>query len=66
MNSLAHQILEVLQSSSDGHATAFNVFNVLNRAGLAGKPPAGRHSDGSVLEFSETGWRSADSEKMIG
>jgi hypothetical protein len=22
-----------------------------------------RHSDGSVVEFSETGWRSADSEK---
>lgn len=35
MNSLAHQILEVLQSSSDGHATAFNVFNVLNRDGYS-------------------------------
>ena len=33
MNSLAQQILEVLQSSSDGHATALNVFNVLNRDG---------------------------------
>jgi hypothetical protein len=33
MNSVAHQILEVLQSSSDGHATALNVFNVLNRNG---------------------------------
>jgi hypothetical protein len=33
MNALGHQILQVLQSSSDGHATAFNVFNVLNRDG---------------------------------
>lgn len=33
MNSFGHRILEVLQASSDGHATAFNVFNVLNRDG---------------------------------
>jgi hypothetical protein len=30
---LEHRILEVLQASSDGHSTAFNVFNVLNRDG---------------------------------
>jgi hypothetical protein len=33
MNPLEHRILEVLQASSDGHSTAFNVFNVLNRYG---------------------------------
>jgi hypothetical protein len=33
MNPLEHRILEVLQASSDGHSTAFNVFNVLNRDG---------------------------------
>jgi hypothetical protein len=33
MKSLGHRILEVLQASSDGHATALNVFNVLNRDG---------------------------------
>ncbi|HXM01466.1 MAG TPA: hypothetical protein VN939_02625 [Chthoniobacterales bacterium] len=33
MNPLEHWILEVLQASSDGHSTAFNVFNVLNRDG---------------------------------
>ena len=33
MNPLEHRILEVLQASFDGHSTAFNVFNVLNRDG---------------------------------
>ena len=33
MNPLEHRILEVLRASSDGHSTAFNVFNVLNRDG---------------------------------
>ncbi|MBV8481450.1 MAG: hypothetical protein JO077_01130 [Verrucomicrobia bacterium] len=33
MNPLGHRILEILQASPDGHSTAFNVFNVLNRDG---------------------------------
>src|ERR1700758_2472970 len=33
MNSIEHRIVEVLQSSLDGHANALNVFNVLNRDG---------------------------------
>jgi hypothetical protein len=33
MNPLGHRILEVLQKSPDGHSTAFNIFNVLNRDG---------------------------------
>ena len=31
MNSIEHRIVEVLESSLDGHANALNVFNVLNR-----------------------------------
>src|ERR1700722_1124794 len=33
MNPLEHRIIEVLQTSSDGHSTALNVFNVLNTDG---------------------------------
>ena len=33
MNRLRQRIREVLQASCDGHSTAFNVFNVLNRDG---------------------------------
>jgi len=33
MNPLEGEILNVLQASPDGHSTAFNVFNVLNRDG---------------------------------
>ena len=35
MNPLGHRILEILQASPDGHSTAFNVFNVLNRDGYS-------------------------------
>jgi hypothetical protein len=34
MNPLEHQIVDALEAASDGHATAFNVFNVLNRDGF--------------------------------
>jgi hypothetical protein len=33
MNPLGHRILAILQESPDGHSTAFNIFNVLNRDG---------------------------------
>ena len=33
MSSIEHRIVEVLQSSLDGHANVLNVFNVLNRDG---------------------------------
>jgi hypothetical protein len=35
MNPLEHRIVDILEAVTDRHATAFNVFNVLNRDGYS-------------------------------